>query len=610
MLLFIFFLTVVMCLLAAYIYYQNMLLNKKNNQINTFKESYKSTGFVQLLYTTNTRDRKEVIIVDENFEYFLPIPGIVYKDEKTQKLFLNTTKMMGYRNENDTPFIQDIKNHDFYANPTIKLLKEFFPFENTLNSVWLEIYASRVSSDSSDILINIKDITMKVHQDQDLLKFAFEDGLTGASNKLQLEKHFENKGFRYRHIMVVSITSFKAINEAYGFVAGDICLSNLKTRLDEFFTQYSESNYIIYRVSGDRFIVNFSITREIDTNFIEHLSSMMCNPFLVQDTRIRLDLVAGILKNYMEDTTLPDILKKLDICTHNARNAHKNIYVVDETLHTINNFRIDTLINNELTEDQVLPYIQPIYNFRTGALYGFEIFTRLYINNQEYYPNQFLDVASLTNKVSIIDMFVFSKTVKRFSELIEQKKIKRTVKLSFNLSTQTVISKEFKNFVMTVIEPSKLKYSNIVFELSDFSDKYISSIVKTHITELNFLGIIFGIDSFTMDSIRSNMVTENISTVKLSKEFLWKAAEDEKFKRHYRFVAREFRKGDVRPIAEGVETEEHLIFASRSGMDLAQGYLFSQPKSIEYIEEFIDKQTINISDIVKDAKEEYDEDDE
>lgn len=101
------------------------------------------------------------------------------------------------------------------------------------------------------------DITERKRRESDLQRLAFEDPLTGASNRRALGDHASRylalAGRRGTLVGLVylDLTGFKAINDRYGHAAGDAVLVEAARRLEA----GARESDVVSRVGGDEFVV-------------------------------------------------------------------------------------------------------------------------------------------------------------------------------------------------------------------------------------------------------------------------------------------------------------------------------------------------------------------
>lgn len=100
--------------------------------------------------------------------------------------------------------------------------------------VWVEASASTIISDSTGepegIVAVIRDVTERKVLEEDLVRLARTDGLTGLANRRAFDEALASEWLRARReqtplsLLLIDVDHFKLFNDTYGHPAGDACL--------------------------------------------------------------------------------------------------------------------------------------------------------------------------------------------------------------------------------------------------------------------------------------------------------------------------------------------------------------------------------------------------
>lgn len=91
-----------------------------------------------------------------------------------------------------------------------------------------------------------------------LARYSYEDGITGIANRRKFNEAIESEWSRLRRkgeslsLIMVDIDCFKAYNDVYGHVQGDICLQKIASSLQKSFRRTGE---IVTRYGGEEFAI-------------------------------------------------------------------------------------------------------------------------------------------------------------------------------------------------------------------------------------------------------------------------------------------------------------------------------------------------------------------
>lgn len=101
-------------------------------------------------------------------------------------------------------------------------------------TVWVEASASTIISDSTGepegIVAVVRDVTERKVLEEDLVRLARTDGLTGLANRRAFDEALASEWLRARReqtplsLLLVDVDHFKLFNDTYGHPAGDACL--------------------------------------------------------------------------------------------------------------------------------------------------------------------------------------------------------------------------------------------------------------------------------------------------------------------------------------------------------------------------------------------------
>lgn len=174
---------------------------------------------------------------------------------------------------------------------------------------------------------------------QHLLERAERDTLTGLYNKgtaqALAERYIANAVARHPcAYMIIDVDNFKAVNDNYGHLSGDVLLSDIATTLQKMF----RSQDVLGRIGGDEFAV---LMRDVaDTNVVtakaqeillafSHLMGAMQAP-------CHLSCSIGISLAPADGTDFQTIYQKADIALYHAKTTGKNRFALyDPARHAL-----------------------------------------------------------------------------------------------------------------------------------------------------------------------------------------------------------------------------------------------------------------------------------
>jgi len=137
------------------------------------------------------------------------------------------------------------------------------PFQDTLVAksdklVPVEIRAARVEIEGRNCLLGVfRDVSERKHFEEELVRMARRDPLTGALNRYALEELLEreaSRSERYAHLvgfLMIDVNRFKEVNDRFGHAMGDKVLQGVA----EVIQHSIRDADILVRYGGDEFLV-------------------------------------------------------------------------------------------------------------------------------------------------------------------------------------------------------------------------------------------------------------------------------------------------------------------------------------------------------------------
>jgi EAL domain-containing protein (putative c-di-GMP-specific phosphodiesterase class I) len=154
--------------------------------------------------------------------------------------------------------------------------------------------------------------------------------------------------------------------------------------------------------------------------------------------------------------------------------------------------------------------------------------------------------------------------------------------VAVNVSIKEFVRSDFIEMVKTMAKNREIDPHRIELEMTE--SVFIENFKETNqkLQELRKMGFRFSIDDFgTGYSSLAYLKNLSIKTLKIDRGFVEDIGinpNDEVLTRTIIDIAAHF---GMKTVAEGVENETQLAFLKKFGCDLAQGYYFSKPMSID-----------------------------
>jgi diguanylate cyclase (GGDEF)-like protein len=175
----------------------------------------------------------------------------------------------------------------------------------------------------------IRDTTIQYNFEQQNIKHANTDFLTGLNNRRSLFDHLNALSPNTKlSLIMMDLDKFKSVNDTYGHAAGDEALEITARTLEDCFP-----DGFIARLGGDEFLV--ALAGELDLPQVEqrtqHLLDALVEKFSVQNEFRTLSASAGIAQDRLplcDMKSIEQLISRSDAALYDAKNAGKARYCV------------------------------------------------------------------------------------------------------------------------------------------------------------------------------------------------------------------------------------------------------------------------------------------
>ena len=422
-------------------------------------------------------------------------------------------------------------------------------------------------------LFKVMKQSLLYHELQDL----YRDNLTHIGNRNALLKYTKQNDTTLMAIM--DIDDFSLINELYGEENGDKILIQLK---DMFQEHFNKDQFACYRVAADQFVLlskdetlDVNIFKKECENFIHLVDKKGIN--LDNGNNINISITVGIAKSN-DFHGFEDVQRVL----HIAKKKFLQILIFDPELHGApKNFEENLFwikrLKDGLFDGHFRAFYQPIVDTKTQEIVKYEALIR-YIDdsNEIVAPYKFLPVAKkakLYNK--ILQLMI--------SEILDFIKKKQKV-VSVNISFDDIKFNETQKFIDNALEANKDICQFIHFELLETEEIENFDLVRDFISKVHSYGCKVGVDAFGAGYSNFNMLEAlKVDFVKIDGSLIKKVDTDENQEIIVDSIANYTKRMGIDTVAEFVSSEAIYEKIKSLGINMAQGWHFGQPVSIEDI---------------------------
>ncbi len=526
---------------------------------------------ITVLYCEDEDNLREVtggILKSFTKKQFIAIDGAIgleYFKENRDEIDLIITDV-NMPNMNGLEMAKEIKA----INPNIPIIvaTAFSNSEYLLEAIDLGIDKYVLKPVNIKKLLDTMAKSLLYHELRDL----YLDQLTLLPNRNALLKDI--KSLDNTLLGLIDIDKFSLLNDLYGEKNGDEILILFSDYIRKYFTS---SDYKIYRVGSDRFVVlakNGNIELEAFKDIISaFLSYIDTNGITLADDIIDVNVTVGIAQS--NDKYAFEYAQRV---VQKARQKFIQIMVYDENLFEQKedfkeNIRWIKKLKQGIKSGNFQAYYQPIVDATTQKIYKYEALIR-YIEDDgtQIPPYKFLPIAQKAKLYPVIIQVMLTNVL----ETIRKKQIRVAVNVSFD----DIINKETYNFIFEKLAANREESKLLDFEILESEEIKDFDLVRKFINTVKEYGCNVGVDDFGAGYSNFNMLEAlNIDFVKIDGSLIKEIDVLHKQALIVETISEFCKKLEIKTVAEFVSSKEIYESVKKLDIDYIQGYYFGKPIS-------------------------------
>lgn len=441
------------------------------------------------------------------------------------------------------------------------------------------------------------DITSRKQAEEQLVRNAFYDALTGLANRTlfmeRLEQAVEqakrHKDYLFA-VLFLDLDRFKVINDSLGHLLGDQLLSDIANRL----TACLRPTDTLARLGGDEFTLLIENIRDVSDalRVAKRIQAELSIPFELDGQNVFTSASIGIALSARGYKQPEDILRDADIAMYRAKSqgaARYEIFNTQMYAQAVARLQLETELRLAVERQEFRIYYQPIVELATSFLVGFEALVRWqHPTRGLIFPIDFLPVALETGLSSLIDQWVLAQACCQTQQWQEQHPHFQPLTISVNVCSSRLAQPELIEQTKQILLQTGLDASSLKLEITEDAIMENNEAVTSKFAQLQAIGIQLSIDDFgTGYSSLSRLDQFPISMLKIDRSFISKLGQNSKDIGIVEAIVTLAQKLGIEVIAEGVETLEQLQKLRELKCQYGQGYLFSRPLDSDAAEALI-----------------------
>jgi predicted signal transduction protein with EAL and GGDEF domain len=308
-------------------------------------------------------------------------------------------------------------------------------------------------------------------------------------------------------------------------------------------------------------------------------------PFEIGSARVTLAAHLGIAACPDHGADYESLRTNADIATEAAKRQGRSSFAVFTTTAgeaAQERLAIEHDLRDAVRERGFNVHYQPKVSCSDGSILGVEALARWSHPQRGFIPpGKFIPIAEETGLLPEIGLFVLERAMEDIGRILSEG---LSITLAVNVSVQQLEDPGFSEAVLAVVERTKFSPKALELEITESLAMQDSEIVQRQIKELRQTGIQIAIDDFGTGYCNLAMLSRlPIDTIKLDRSLVQDVHVNPEKQAIVRTVIALARSFGFHTVVEGVETHAELDYLVREGAEMAQGYLFSPPVTIETI---------------------------
>lgn len=393
-------------------------------------------------------------------------------------------------------------------------------------------------------------------------KMIYEDTLTGLKNKVLLQK--ELKPDTFSTLIFLDVNNFSYVNSAYGFTIGDKILLEIARNLKELFGDH------IYRINADQFAIKFEEKLDITELVIKITKYFEQQTINVENIKLKISFnYGGIYSN-------TNLLKHAAFAIKKSKEFGKNrLYIFDENIDTSKKREsfifMNTFLYKAFEENLIVPYFQGIYDNKQKKITKYEALVRIIDKEGNITsPYEFLEVARLAGLLPKLTKVMIDKTFKIMSE--------NSYDFSLNITEDDLSS----NYLIEYLNKKTSEYSIEPYRVTlEILEGISAAGQKNNIHQLKELkrcGYKLAIDDFGAEySNFERVLALDVDFLKIDARYIKNIDTDKKSYEIVKAIVNFSNNMYITTVAEFVHSQSVQKIVQELGINLSQGYYFSEP---------------------------------
>jgi diguanylate cyclase (GGDEF)-like protein len=402
-------------------------------------------------------------------------------------------------------------------------------------------------------------------------------------NRLEQELVSAERAGRVVAVLFIDLDNFKVINDSLGHHLGDRLLVEVSRRL----INSLRSRDSAARFGGDEFTILLANLWDTESavRVTRRLLDALHEPFVIGKHEVAVSASVGIALG--NDTAKPsDLLQNADTALYQAKRTKGRYEVFRPKMHTqsLKRLKLEEDLRRAIEwGDDFEVHYQPQVTLDTRTIAEMEALVRWgHPTRGLVMPSEFIQVTEETGLIVPIGERVLEEACRQAREWRDRNGIYPRTTMCVNLSMRQLQDPYLVDKVGGALRRAALDANELTLEITETAVMEDEQHVIRVLRDLRSLGVRISLDDFGSGYSSLNYVKNlPVDGLKIDKSFIDGLGEDPVNDAIVRLIVDFAHTLGLKVTAEGVENDRQVAILTAMRCDLAQGFYFSKPLSIE-----------------------------
>ena len=434
-------------------------------------------------------------------------------------------------------------------------------------------------------VLAVRDLRERRAAEEKIRYLAEHDGLTGLPNRNSLQTRLTAALDRVEasgeslSVICIDLDHFKEANDQHGHLAGDAILVETARRLQS----AVQAPSFAARLGGDEFIIvqvaggdQPTAAAELSGRLIDLLSA----PVLFEGQELALGSSLGVSLYPDDGRTTEALMANADMALYRAKESGRGVYrffkrEMDDSIRERRNLARE--LRQGIADEELVVHYQPLARAADGEVCGFEALVRWKHPTRGMVPPlEFIPVAEENGLIGALGDWVLRRAC------ADAAAWEKPLRIAVNLSPIQLHNPALPSLVHEVLITTGLSPSRLELEITESALFKDYQRALDNLRRLKALGVRIAMDDFgTGFSSLSTLQSFPFDKIKIDKSFVENIHRHDRATVIVRAVLGLGRSLEIPVVAEGVETEEQILFLRGENCTELQGYAIGRPAPVD-----------------------------